>query len=251
MALTYRKLYYFKHYSNICSLRRISNARQIRLFCDAVGSNTDVGKIGSPAGFRLPFVSVDTLTICKRFRDAGFEERQAEIMTQVLYDVIQSSVEVQGRDMVSKTGLEVKLQQLQAQIRSVQKDMVILEKSEFTMIRNDTEKQGILIKHLESKLDDAIKKLEGNVKLDINLEKSRAIEAHAINEKNLQSLLNRIEIEHTQSEKNLQSLDNKIEVQISMLKTQHEKSRNTAIYTFIGMATTACSLYFAYLRLIH
>ncbi|WAR01946.1 FMP32-like protein [Mya arenaria] len=180
-------------------LKTSPRARQIRLFCDAVGSNTDVGKIGSPAGFRLPFVSVDTLTICKRFRDAGFEERQAEIMTQVLYDVIQSSVEVQGRDMVSKTGL----------------------------------KQGILIKHLESKLDDAIKKLEGNVKLDINLEKSRAIEAH------------------TQSEKNLQSLDNKIEVQISMLKTQHEKSRNTAIYTFIGMATTACSLYFAYLRLIH
>jgi hypothetical protein len=31
------------------------------------------------------------------------------------------------------------VQQLLAQIASVKKDMVILEKSEFTMIRNDTE----------------------------------------------------------------------------------------------------------------
>ncbi|KAH3755365.1 hypothetical protein DPMN_190058 [Dreissena polymorpha] len=34
---------------------------------------------------------------------------------------------------------EIKSQQLLAQISAVQKDMIILEKSEFTMIRNETE----------------------------------------------------------------------------------------------------------------
>ncbi|KAH3771253.1 hypothetical protein DPMN_172566 [Dreissena polymorpha] len=170
--------------------------------------------------------------------------------------------------MVTKSGLEIKSQQLLAQISAVQKDMIILEKSEFTMIRNETEKQGIHIKQLEGKLTDTIKRLEGQVKLDINLERSRATEAHALNEKNLQSLHNKIEVlmalneknqqslnnkievQEAQTEKNLKSLDNKIDVEISNMKTRQEKSRNTAIYSFIGFLTTGASLYFAYLRLL-
>ena len=39
------------------------------------------------------------------------------------------------------------------------------------------QKQSIHIKQLERRLEDEIKKLRGQVKLDINLEKSRATEA--------------------------------------------------------------------------
>ena len=39
------------------------------------------------------------------------------------------------------------------------------------------QKQSIHIKQLETRLEDEIKKLKGQVKLDINLEKGRAVEA--------------------------------------------------------------------------
>jgi hypothetical protein len=51
--------------------------------------------------------------------------------------------------------------------------MVILEKSEFTMLRNETEKQTAEIKQMKSLIKDEISKLQGNVKLDVNLERSR------------------------------------------------------------------------------
>jgi hypothetical protein len=41
--------------------------------------------------------------------------------------------------MVTKPQQEIMVQQLVAQIGSVKKDMVILEKSEFTMLRNETD----------------------------------------------------------------------------------------------------------------
>ena len=40
-----------------------------------------------------------------------------------------------------------------------------------------SQKNGIRVKQLEEKLEDEVKKLAGQVKLDINLEKGRAIEA--------------------------------------------------------------------------
>ncbi|XP_052232798.1 coiled-coil domain-containing protein 90B, mitochondrial-like [Dreissena polymorpha] len=240
-----------------------------RCMCQTMESVQD--SVGTPVvkpSQNLSGVSIDTLSICKKFKQAGFTDLEAEALTEVVFDVVRASIDSQGKMMVTKSGLEIKSQQLLAQISAVQKDMIILEKSEFTMIRNETEKQGIHIKQLEGKLTDTIKRLEGQVKLDINLERSRATEAHALNEKNLQSLHNKIEVlmalneknqqslnnkievQEAQTEKNLKSLDNKIDVEISNMKTRQEKSRNTAIYSFIGFLTTGASLYFAYLRLL-
>jgi hypothetical protein len=96
---------------------------------------------------------------------------------------------LQGFIVVTKQQQEIMVQQLVAQIGSVKKDMVILEKSEFTMLRNETEKQTAEIKQMKSLIKDEISKLQGNVKLDVNLERSRAVEAHAENEKQLQCKL--------------------------------------------------------------
>ncbi|XP_060586831.1 mitochondrial calcium uniporter regulator 1-like [Ruditapes philippinarum] len=193
---------------------------------------------------------LDTLAVSKRLIDKGFQRGEAEAMTEVLSDVITMVVDQQTRIMVTKLQQEIMVQQLLAQIASVKKDMVILEKSEFTMIRNDTEKQGILIKHLEAQLADGIKKLEGQVKLDINLEKSRAVEAHALNEKQLQTLINKMEVEHATTEKNLNALENKIEVSVSNLRTQNEKNRNDVFKYLIGLVLSAATAILAYLRLI-
>ncbi|XP_045194060.1 mitochondrial calcium uniporter regulator 1-like [Mercenaria mercenaria] len=222
-----------------------------RYMCQSVEKSGEARSI-DPAATRQSGVTyyLDTLAVSKKLLERGFNREEAEAMTEVLSDVVGTVIDHQTKIMVTKLQQEIMVQQLLAQIASVKKDMVILEKSEFTMIRNDTEKQGILIKHLEGQLEDGIKKLEGQVKLDINLEKSRAVEAHALNEKQLQALINRMDVDHAKTEKNLQALENKIEVSVSNIRTQNEKNRNDVQKYLMGLVLSGATVFLAYLRLI-
>lgn len=222
-----------------------------RSMCQAVTEKHGESRIIDPVSSKqTSILYLDTLNIAKRLRVKGFSQEQAETITEVLAEVVGTAQEHQTKKMVTKPQQEIMVQQLLAQIASVKKDMVILEKSEFTMIRNDTEKQGIMLKNFENKLKDDIKKLEGQVKLDINLEKSRAIEAHALNEKNLQKLINKLEIDAAEFGKTIHALGSRIDLEVSNLRTIHEKNRNDMYKYFFGTLATVVGLYFGYLRLV-
>ncbi|KAJ8302788.1 hypothetical protein KUTeg_019184 [Tegillarca granosa] len=64
------------------------------------------------------------------------------------------------------------------------------------------------LQQLQKHLQNEVSKLRSNVTLDINLERSRATEAHALNEKQLQVL------------------HNKIDTEVANLRTTYEKYRN-------------------------
>uniref|UniRef100_A0A8W8KFZ0 Uncharacterized protein n=1 Tax=Magallana gigas TaxID=29159 RepID=A0A8W8KFZ0_MAGGI len=123
----------------------------------------------------------------------GFDEKQAMAIKDIVQEVLHSSIDHQTKVLVTKAQLEITTQQMMTHLNSVKKDLVILEKSEFSMLRSETEKQTMEIQQLKKALENELDKLKGHVRLDINLEKSRAIEAHAENEKNLQMLRNKIE----------------------------------------------------------
>ncbi|KAJ8041213.1 Mitochondrial calcium uniporter regulator 1 [Holothuria leucospilota] len=64
-------------------------------------------------------------------------------------------------------------------IQTLKKDMVILEKTEFTLLRNESEKLAFEVEKLKTQLKDEIQKVSNNVTLDMNLERSRSKEATA------------------------------------------------------------------------
>lgn len=246
---------YFRQNANLLRENREYNAYINGLrcchLCQSVEKPGEARNIDPASSRPLGIASyIDTLAVCKKLIDNGFQRQEAEALTEVMADVIGTVVDYQTKLTVTKPQQEIMIQQLLAQIASVKKDMVILEKSEFTMIRNDTEKQGILIKHLESQLEDGMKKLEGQVRLDINLEKSRAVEAHALNEKHLQAITNRLDVEYAQNEKDMKALENKIDVEVSNLRTQNEKNRNDIQKYLIGLVLSGATVFLAYLRLI-
>nr|KAG5695555.1 hypothetical protein BaRGS_033977 [Batillaria attramentaria] len=113
--------------------------------------------------------------------------------------------------MITKSQQEITVQQLMAEIVSVKKDMVLLQKSEFSQLCTETEKMGIELSNVKNALKDEVSKLKGHVTLDINLERGRAIEAHAANEAKLQQL------------------HNKIETDVANLKTVFEQYRNDVL----------------------
>lgn len=174
----------------------------------------------------------DTLGLANKFLSQGFTQQQAFCMVEAFIDVLNTSIEHHTKNMVTKPQQEIMVQQLVAQIGSVKKDMVILEKSEFTMLRNETEKQTAEIKQMKSLIKDEISKLQGNVKLDVNLERSRAAEAHAENEKELQILRN------------------KIDTDVANLRTTYEQYRNDVMKFASGTVISCAAIMLGVLRLM-
>lgn len=240
------------HFSEKClsvSLRRLGFYRGYCATASGDGSG-EARNIPVSSVKHSGVMYVDTLKLARYLSQRAFTKEQAEAISEMLAEILDAVTDHQNKTMVTKPQQEIMVQQLMAQIASVKKDMVILEKSEFNMIRNDTEKQGAMIKQLEQKMVDDLKKLAGQVKLDLNLEKSRAIEAHAINEKHLQATNNKLEVEEAKNEKHLKALEDKIEIELSNLRTQNEKYRNDFLKFFIGSVGSVAGLYLAYLRIM-
>uniref|UniRef100_A0A915HHH6 Uncharacterized protein n=1 Tax=Romanomermis culicivorax TaxID=13658 RepID=A0A915HHH6_ROMCU len=162
----------------------------------------------------------------------GFSAEQAEAVTDLLTHLITTQSEIQFKSSVSKEQLEISVQQLLAQIDSVKKDMLILEKSQFAHLRHDLDgrtfclgsyvgdilKLLLNINQLESKLADECAKLKGGFALDMNLEKSRAKED---SRSQIQKLSSKFEcwsaIEHKiQSE--IQELSNRIGLEVANMR---------------------------------
>lgn len=174
----------------------------------------------------------DTLRLASKFQDQGFTQNQAFCIVEAFVEVLNTSIEHQTKNMVTKPDQEIMVQQLLAKIDSVKKDMVILEKSEFTMLRNETDKQTIEIKQMKSLIGDEITKLQGHVKLDVNLERGRAAEAHAANQRELQLL------------------SNKIDTQVANLRTTYEQYRNDVMKFASGTVLSCAAIMLGCLRLM-
>lgn len=174
----------------------------------------------------------DTLSLANKFHSKGFTREQSVCMVEAFIEVLNTSIEHHTKNMVTKPQQEIMVQQLMAQIGAVKKDMVILEKSEFTMLRNENEMQTAEINQMKNYVTDEISKLKGHVKLDINLEKSRSMEAHAENEKQLQIVRN------------------KIDTDVANLKTTYEQYRNDIIKNTVGTIVSCTLVALAAVRLM-
>ncbi|KAK2113026.1 Mitochondrial calcium uniporter regulator 1, partial [Saguinus oedipus] len=91
-----------------------------------------------------------------------FATQQAEILVSALVKILEANMDIVYKDMVTKMQQEITLQQIMSQIANVKKDMIILEKSEFSALRAENE--------------DEVIKVRTDTKLDFNLEKSRVKE---------------------------------------------------------------------------
>ncbi|XP_043574983.1 mitochondrial calcium uniporter regulator 1-like isoform X2 [Chiloscyllium plagiosum] len=118
----------------------------------------------------------DTHAVVRELEGYGFSSKQSEVVVAALLRVMNSSMEVMYKDMATKIQQEVMLQQIMSHITAVKKDMIILEKSEFSAIRAANEKLKIELQQLKKQLVDEVVKISSNNKLDMNLEKSRVQE---------------------------------------------------------------------------
>jgi hypothetical protein len=175
----------------------------------------------------------DTLAFAKKLESKGFTREQAEGCAECLVEIINTTLDHQSRHMVTKPQQEIAVLQLMSEIVSVKKDMTLLQKSEFSSLKTETEKISIELSQVQGHMNDEIVKLKGQFTLDINLERGRAIEAHAENEKKLQQL------------------HNKIETEIANLRTIYEVYRNDVFKYAGGTVIAVGGLMLGVIRLWH
>ncbi|XP_033754060.1 mitochondrial calcium uniporter regulator 1-like [Pecten maximus] len=216
------------HRTVLCKLpRKMTVCTSKRGYC----VNPEARSINPTLDAQSKVFYFDTLALVNKLKSQGFTQEQATAITESFIDVLNTSIEHQTKNMVTKAQQEITVQQLMSHIASVKKDMVILEKSEFSMLRSETEKQTMQIKQFQQTLQDEMGKLKNNVVLDINLEKSRSTEAHAENRKELQVL------------------NNKIVMDTAALHTKIETYRNDVFKYAAGAVAGTATLCLGFLRL--
>eukprot|EP00058_Branchiostoma_floridae_P019774 XP_002605264.1 hypothetical protein BRAFLDRAFT_282831 [Branchiostoma floridae] len=191
----------------------------------------------------------DTHTLVTRLETNGFTPEQAECVTLCLIEIMNSTLEKNQKELVSKLQQEIMMQQLMAHMSSIRKDMVILEKSEFSMLRNENDKLKGKVEQLQKTLKDDISKLKSDIALDINLEKSRTKEKlifrcclHHIMIHLLSSLFQESDLE-----KRIALTNNKIETDVAGLRTLLESSKADIIKYLAGSMLTCIAIASAFL----
>ncbi|XP_075388572.1 mitochondrial calcium uniporter regulator 1 isoform X2 [Tenrec ecaudatus] len=118
----------------------------------------------------------DTHALVCLLEENGFTTQQAEIIVSALVKITEANLDIVYKEMVHKTQQEITLQQIMSQISNVKKDMIILEKSEFSALRSENEKIKLELLQLKQQVVDEVIKVRTDTKLDFSLEKSRVKE---------------------------------------------------------------------------
>ncbi|XP_059801535.1 mitochondrial calcium uniporter regulator 1-like isoform X2 [Hypanus sabinus] len=185
----------------------------------------------------------------RRQMQRGFSSKQSEVVVAALMRVMNSNMEITYKDMATKNQQELMLQQIMSYIAAVKKDMIILEKSEFSALRAANEKLKIELQQLKKQLTDEVVKVSSNNKLDLNLEKGRVQEMLTEHEKKvLETKADIVEV-HSQQERAVTQVNQKIDTEVAGLKTLLESHKLDTIKYLAGSVFTCLTVVLGFYRL--
>ncbi|KAM5267578.1 mitochondrial calcium uniporter regulator 1 isoform 2-T3 [Hipposideros larvatus] len=191
----------------------------------------------------------DTHALVCLFEENGFTTQQAEIIVSSLIKITEANMDIVYKDMVTKMQQEITLQQIMSQIANVKKDMIILEKSEFSALRAENEKVKLELHRLKQQIMDEVMKVRTDTKLDFNLEKSRVKELYSLNERKLLEMKTEMVALHAQQDRAVTQTDRKIDTEVAGLKTMLESHKLDNIKYLAGSIFTCLTVALGFYRL--
>ncbi|XP_023254326.1 mitochondrial calcium uniporter regulator 1-like [Seriola lalandi dorsalis] len=191
----------------------------------------------------------DTHAVVRLLEENGFTTQQAEVIVKVLLRMTNSNMDVVYNDMVTKVQQEIMLQRVMSQIAAVKKDMIILEKSEFSTLLAENEKLKIQLLQLKVQLADVMNKVRSDNILDMNLEKSRVKELKAEHEKKLLETRTEIMEMTAEQDRHLTQTNMKIDTEVAGLKTMLESHKLDTIKYLAGSVFTCLTVVLGFYRI--
>ena len=97
----------------------------------------------------------DTHVFVNSLVNSGYTNKQAEQICYLFKDITNAMSQDIKRECVTKPSQELAIQQIMIHIGSLKKDMIILEKSEFSALRSENEKLALQLKALRELINVA------------------------------------------------------------------------------------------------
>ncbi|XP_051882013.1 coiled-coil domain-containing protein 90B, mitochondrial isoform X2 [Pristis pectinata] len=191
----------------------------------------------------------DTHALVLELQNNGFPKEQAEAIVTLLANVTCANMESTYKDLVTKAQQEIMLHQIMAHLDSIRKDMVILEKSEFSSLRMENEKIKIELEHVKQQLMDEVKKIRNDTKLDMNLEKSRIMDSFREQEKQLMTSKNEFTELNSDTDRAITETNKKIDTDVASLKTMLESLKLETMRYLAASVFTCLAIALGFYRL--
>ncbi|NXJ40730.1 MCUR1 regulator, partial [Ciconia maguari] len=190
----------------------------------------------------------DTHALVCLLEENGFTTQQSEVIVSALVKIMNTNLDMIYKDMVTKVQQEIALQQVMSHIGGVKKDMIILEKSEFSALRSENEKIKLELQQIKKQVMDEITKVCADNKLNLNLEKSRVKELVSFDYFLLEMSKQTIQM-HAQQDRALTQTDRKIDTEVADLKTMLESHKLDNIKYLAGSVFTCLTVALGFYRL--
>ncbi|KFQ07546.1 Mitochondrial calcium uniporter regulator 1, partial [Leptosomus discolor] len=190
----------------------------------------------------------DTHALVCLLEENGFTTQQSEVIVSALVKIMNTNLDVIYKDMVTKVQQEIALQQVMSHIGGVKKDMIILEKSEFSALCSENEKIKLELQQIKKQVMDEITKVRADNKLNLNLEKSRVKELVSFDYFLLETSNKIVEL-HAQQDRALTQTDRKIDTEVADLKTMLESHKLDNIKYLAGSVFTCLTVALGFYRL--
>ncbi|XP_003219836.2 mitochondrial calcium uniporter regulator 1 [Anolis carolinensis] len=225
---------------------RAVEGRDVNISASPTQSESTKGSFPLSGSRKLYF---DTHALVRLLEANGFTTQQSEVIVSALMNIMKSNMDVVYKDMLTKIQQEIALQQIMSRIGVVKKDMIILEKSEFSALRAENEKTKLELQQLKKQVMDETSKVRTDSKLDFNLEKSRVKELFSHNERKVLKMRTEIVELHAQQDRALTQTDRKIDTEVAGLKTMLESHKLDNIKYLAGSVFTCLTVALGFYRL--
>ncbi|XP_057192899.1 mitochondrial calcium uniporter regulator 1 isoform X2 [Triplophysa rosa] len=185
-------------------------------------TKSDIAKSGNR---KLYF---DTHAVVQLLEDSAFTTQQAEVIVKMM---------------------EIMLQKVMSHIAAVKKDMIILEKSEFSTLLAENEKIKAELLQLKTQLVDVMNKKRADTILDLSIEKSRVKEMSAEYERKLLETKNELMEMHSEQDRHVTQTNMKIDTEVAGLKTMLEAHKLDSIKYLAGSIFTCLTVVLGFYRI--
>uniref|UniRef100_A0A3P9M5R0 Coiled-coil domain containing 90B n=1 Tax=Oryzias latipes TaxID=8090 RepID=A0A3P9M5R0_ORYLA len=180
-------------------------------------------------------LTFDSHAMAAELETSGFDKQQAELIVSALVTLTTANMDIVYKDMVTKAHQEIAVQQIMSHLDSIRKDMVILEKSEFSNLRSENTKMKHELEQLHNRLKEETEKVRAETKLDINLERSRI--SDMVSTQKIRFVMS--SGEKADLENDNMEINKKIDLQVASLKTVLESLKLETI-RYLAATLFAC-----------
>ncbi|TEA14723.1 hypothetical protein DBR06_SOUSAS3110032, partial [Sousa chinensis] len=191
----------------------------------------------------------DTHAFVCLLEENGFTTQQAEIIVSALVKIMEANMDIVYKDMVTKMQQEITLQEIMSQIANVKKDMIILEKSEFSALRSENEKIKLELHQLKQQVMVRSSFLRRERGINQNLTCVTCLFQYSLNERKLLEVKTEMVSLHAQQDRAITQTDRKIDTEVAGLKTMLESHKLDNIKYLAGSVFTCLTVALGFYRL--